>query len=100
MFVAAPGETDTFFGIVVVLLLIAVMLVGVLYFALHSLPEKLAHNSRQLQFVAILSLIALLTHNNFFWIAALLLAAIKIPDFVTPINSIARSLEKTREMGE
>ena len=92
MFVAGPGETDIFFNIVVAVLIIVVMLVGVFYFALHALPEKMAHNSRQLQFVAILSLIALFTHNNYFWIAALLLAAINIPNFITPLNSIAASL--------
>jgi len=92
MFVAGPGETDVFFNIVVAVLITVVMLVGVFYFALHALPEKMAHNSRQLQFVAILSLIALFTHNNYFWIAALLLAAIKLPDFSTPLNSIATSL--------
>ncbi len=107
VFVAGPGETDIFFIIVVVLMIVAVMLIGVFYFYLHALPEKMAHkvNSRQLQFVAILSLIGLFTHNNYFWIAALLLAAIKIPDFITPINSIARSLiarslEKKSEQGE
>lgn len=101
MFIAGPGETDIFFNIVVAVLIIVIMLVGTFYFALHSLPEKLAHksNSRQLQLVAILSLIALLTHNNFFWIAALLLAAVKFPDFLTPLSSIARSLAGTREKG-
>ena len=60
------------------------------------LPEHMAHrtNKVQLQFVAVLALIALLTHNNVFWIAALLLALIELPDFSTPMNSIALSLER------
>jgi hypothetical protein len=33
------------------------------------------------------------THNNLFWIAALLLALVKFPDYSTPINSMAQSLE-------
>lgn len=96
MFVAGPGQTDIFFNIVIVVMITVLMLVGVFYFSLHALPEKLAHkyNSRQLQLVAILSLIALFTHNNYFWIAALLLAAVRFPDFVTPLNSIAESLER------
>ena len=100
MFVAGPGETDVFFNIVVVVLITVVMLVGVFYFYLHSLPEQMAHkaNSRQLQFVALLSLIALFTHNNYYWIAALLLAFVKIPDFVTPLYSIAKSLKNRPSM--
>lgn len=100
MFVTGPGQTDILFNAVVVILIVVVMLVGVFYFALHALPEKYAHkaNSRQLQIVAILSLIALFTHNNYFWIAALLLAAIQFPDFLSPLTSIARSLKKIRLM--
>ena len=44
--------------------------------------------------LAVLALIALFTHNNVFWIAALLLALVELPDFSTPMNSIALSLEK------
>jgi hypothetical protein len=51
-------------------------------------------NKVQLQFVAVLALLALCTHNHVFWIAALLLALIELPDFSTPVNSIARSLER------
>ena len=99
MFIAGPGETDIFLIIVIVVLIAVVMLVGVFYFTLHALPEKMAHkvNARQLQIVAILSMIALFTHNNYFWIAALLLAAVRIPNFVAPLNSIAKSLDKISE---
>jgi hypothetical protein len=34
------------------------------------------------------------THNNMFWVAALLLATMKLPDYATPLNSISRSLEE------
>ena len=102
MFVTGPGQTDILFGSVVVFFVVVILLVGVSYFALHALPERLAHkaDSRQLQFVALLSLIALLTHNNYFWIAALLLAGIKIPNFLTPFESIAKSLEMMRTKEE
>ena len=96
IFVAGPGETDMFLIIVVCILIAVVLLVGVFYFTLHSLPEKMAHGADRgkLQLVGLLSLIALFTHNNYFWIAALLLAAIKLPDLLTPIKSLARSAKK------
>ena len=67
---------------------------GVVYLKLHSLPERMVHGASKAQFqiVAILGLIALFTHQNIFWIAALLLAAFTFPDFLTPITSGARSL--------
>jgi hypothetical protein len=49
-----------------------------MYFWLHSIPERLAHGSSKVQFqlVAVMSLLALFTHNNAFWVAALLLALV------------------------
>ena len=40
-----------------------------------------------------------MTHNNIFWVAALLLAAIKLPDFATPLNAIARSVDQQTQSG-
>jgi hypothetical protein len=95
MFVAGPGETDVFMIVVVLILITVVMLVGVLYFSLHALPERMAHGAdrMKLQFIGILTLIAMFTHNNYFWIAALLIAAIELPDFLSPIKSLARSVK-------
>lgn len=75
-------------------LVIAVVALGSLYMRLHSLPERIAHGNDRMQFeiVAILALLALFTHNNLFWVAALLLAFVRLPDFVTPLGSIADSL--------
>jgi hypothetical protein len=42
----------------------------------------------------VLALMALFTHNNVFWVATLILALLKLPDFLTPINSISESLKK------
>ena len=77
-------------------LLAVVFGVGILFWTLHSLPERIAHKSQKLQFelVAILGLISLFTHIHAFWIAALILAVIDIPDFGTPLRSIARSIAK------
>ena len=96
MFIAGPGETDVFFIVVVVIAILVTMLFGALYFTLHALPEKMAHkvNSTQILLIGVLSLVALFMHNNYFFIAALLLAAVRLPDWTTPLNSIAISLEE------
>src|SRR5436305_15314816 len=69
---------------------------GTLYWRLHSLPERMAHKSEKLQFeiVAILGLLSLFTHIHAFWVVGLLLAMIDIPDFGTPLRSIAQSVGK------
>ncbi|MGR8928202.1 hypothetical protein ACU8MG_29225 (plasmid) [Rhizobium leguminosarum] len=96
IFITSPGHTDYLFVVVVVFLLVAVLAVGNLYFQLHALPERRAHrtNKVQMEIVAVLALISLFTHNHLFWIAGLLLAFIQIPDFSTPLYSIAQSLGK------
>lgn len=102
-FVTAPGETDSMLMHVAIFLVVAILLLGVLYLYLHSLPDRIAHgsNSTQFQLVGVLTLLALFTHNNIFWVAALLLVFIKFPDFITPLRSIAASLEKaTQRDGE
>ena len=80
---------------VAIVLVISILLVGVLYFKLHSVPEHIAHgkNHAQVQLIAILTVLALFTHNNIFWVAALVLAVVEVPDFLSPLKSIARSLE-------
>ena len=69
---------------------------GNLYLHLHTLPERKAHKSQKLQFevVAVLGLLALFTHNHLFWVIGLFLAMIDLPDFSTPLRSIAGSVEK------
>jgi hypothetical protein len=95
-FITAPGETDVLMVIMIIFLIVVVLVFGVLYFRLHSLPETVAHKSHKIQYeiVAILGLISLFTHMHIFWIIGLLLAFIEIPDFGTPLNRIAGSAEK------
>ena len=66
-------------------LVAAVVMFGVVFLRLHTLPERMAHKSQKIQFeiVAILGLIALFTHMHIFWVAGLLLAMIDFPDFGT-----------------
>jgi len=96
-FFLAPGSgTDVLMVVMGIFLVAALIWVGTLYLRLHSLPERMAHKSEKLQFeiVAILGLLALFTHIHLFWVAGLLLAMIDIPDFGTPLRSIAGSVEK------
>ena len=94
-FITPPGETDTLLVVTGIILLLAVLGVGLIFLRLHTLPERMAHKSQKLQFeiVAVLGLLALFTHVHLFWVAALLLALVELPDFATPINRIAGSLE-------
>ena len=95
-FITSPGETDGLMVAMAIFLVIAVLLVGSLFFRLHSLPERMAHKGKKLQFevVAVLCLLALFTHIHLFWVAALLLALIEIPDFGGSLSRMAGSLEK------
>ena len=100
-FITAPGETDVLFYVMVAVVLIMIIMVGVLYLRLHALPEHIAHRTDkvQLQIVAVLGLIALFTHNHLYWIAGLMLALIRLPDFTTPLTGMASSLAKMASRG-
>jgi hypothetical protein len=95
-FITEPGETDFLMVGMGIFLIVALLAVGNFYLKLHTLPERMAHKSQKLQFeiVAVLGLLALFTHVHMFWIAGLLLALIDLPDFGTPLRSIASSVER------
>ena len=95
-FVGAADGSDPLFSAIIFIVLLAVLGVGVFYLKLHAIPEQLAHKhgNTQSQLIMVLALLALFTHNNIFWVAALILALLKLPDFLTPINSISESLKK------
>jgi hypothetical protein len=101
LFLTPPGETDVMLVAMAVFLVAAVIGVGVFYFKLHALPEQMAHRGQkvQLEIVAVLALISLFTHNHIFWIAGLLLAFVPLPDFSTPLTSMAQSLGKMAGSG-
>jgi hypothetical protein len=94
-FITAPNDTDILM-VVGIVLIVAVLIVGNLYLRLHALPEQMAHKPQKLQFeiVAVLGLLALFTHNHLFWVAGLLLAMIDLPDWGTPLRSIAGSVKQ------
>jgi multisubunit Na+/H+ antiporter MnhF subunit len=103
-FITAPGQTDVLFNVTLVFLVACIILTGVVFLTIHSLPERMAHKSKKLllDLIALLCLLALLTHEHFFWFVAIVLAFIDIPDFLTPVNRIARSVETMagQEAGE
>ena len=95
-FITAPGDTDVLMVVMSIILVLAILMFGSLFFRLHTLPERMAHKSRKIQFeiVAVLGLIALFTHIHLFWVAGLLLALIDIPDFSGSLSRSAGSTEK------
>ena len=80
--------------VMAIILLLFVLMVGVLYFRLHALPERFAHKKVQFEIVCVLALLAMFTHMHIFWIAGLLLALIDFPDFSGLFRRIAGSTEK------
>jgi hypothetical protein len=93
-FITAPGDTDVLFNVTLVFVGACVILTGVVFLTIHSLPERMAHRSKKvlLDLIALLCLLALLTNEHLFWFAAIVLAFIDIPDFLTPVKRIANSV--------
>lgn len=100
-FITAPGQSDTLLTVVTFFVVGAVVLTGVFFLTLHTLPERVAHRSQKVQFdiVAILGLIALFTNEHIYWIIGLLLAFIEIPDFGTPVRRLVDAVERIAARG-
>lgn len=94
-FVPGPDGSDPLLVGTGLFLIGAVVAFGILFLRLHTLPERMAHGSKKMQFeiVAVLGLLALFTHNHLFWVIGLFLALIDIPDITGPLRRIARSTE-------
>lgn len=95
-YITGPGESDILFGAVAVSLVLIILGFGALYFTIQAIPDRLVEGTSkaQMQIVGLLGLISLFTMNNIYWVAALLIAAVRIPDFVTLLKSQARSQKK------
>lgn len=93
-FVTAPGQTDILYLITALILLGGIFGIGLIFFTLHSLPERLGHKKLQFEIVAVLGLLSLFTHNHLFWVIGLILALIDLPDFITPLRRIAGGVER------
>src|SRR5262245_10118848 len=104
VFITAPGHTDWLFVVMAIVVTGSVLGIGVFFFWLHSLPERMVHNKVQFDPVAGLSLISLFTHIHAFWVAALIIALIEFPqfswpDFSSSMTRIAASLETMASSG-
>jgi hypothetical protein len=93
-FISGPNDGDPLYVITTVCVIAAIVGLGILFFTLHSLPERLGHKKMQFEVVAVLGLLSLFTHVHAFWVAGLLLALVDLPDFVGPWKRMATSLEK------
>lgn len=94
----APGAdgSDQMMFTTAIVMAFGILMLGVVFFHIHSLPERMAHRTQkvQMEVVAVLCLLALLSHIHAFWVAALLLAMIDIPTMARPVERIAGSLER------
>lgn len=100
-YITGPGESDILFTAVTIALIAVVVGFGALYFTIQAIPDRIAKGTSkaQMQLVGLLGLISLFTMNNLYWVAAILLAAIRIPDFMTPLTDIARSMRSRTNGG-
>lgn len=99
LFLPGPDGSDALLVVMGIFLIFTILGAGILYLRLHSLPDRIAHRTQKLQFeiVCVLGLISMFTGMHIFWIAGLLLALIDLPDFSTPLRSIAGSVERLAE---
>ena len=95
-YITGPGESDILFGAVAIALVLVIIGFGAFYFTIQAIPDRMVKGSSkaQMQIVGLLGLISLFTMNNIYWVAALLIAAVRIPDFVSLFKSQARSQKK------
>lgn len=100
-FITPPGQGDFLLGLAAATLIVSVLLIGALFFWLHSLPERMAHRHHKLQIelIAVLCLLSLFTHVHLFWVIALVLAFVKVPEIRLPhitgtLEKMAGSLDK------
>ena len=90
-FIAGPGQTDVLLVIMGVFLVLFTFLIGVLMLRLHHLP---AHRWERAEDTISIRCIAMFTHENVLWIAALLLALVDLPDFTGLFDRIAQSVAR------
>lgn len=97
-FLRPPDETDVLFIVVGVVLAFTIVGLGTLSLTFRGWPDRLAKgaNKSQIQLVAILGLLSLITFNNYLWLAALVLAVVRFPDIVTPLRDIAAGVRARR----
>jgi ABC-type Na+ efflux pump permease subunit len=95
-FISGPGQTDYLLIAAGTALILSIFGFGILYLRLHHLPEHIAQKQQKVQYqvVAVLGLLAMLTHQNAFWVAGLLLALVDLPNIGGYLAKIAQSVER------
>jgi hypothetical protein len=95
-FIAEPGQTDTLMVFAGLFLVFFTVIIGVLMFRLLYLPVTMVSKVKKAQYevVATLCLLSIFTLGNFLWVAALLVAMIDIPDFLSPVKRIAEAVRR------
>lgn len=96
-YVPGADGSDPLLLLTALILLAGTLAIGAFYFRLHALPEQLGHHKLQFEVCAVLALISLFTHEHLYWIIALVLALVDLPDFTTPLDRIAAALENRRD---
>ena len=92
-FIVAPGEVDVLFISVTILLAISIVIIGTFTSKRFYINNVINNRSYiiKAEVFAMLVLAMIITQNKYFGIAALVLAFIRIPDFITIVKSkIAR----------
>ena len=93
-FITAPGQPDPLYQITTVVVIASIVGLGLLFFTLHSLPERMGHKKLQFEIVAVLGLISLFTHEHIFWILGLILALVDYRILQLPMKRMSQALEK------
>lgn len=95
-YMPGPDGSDQMMFTTAIIMAFGILMLGVVFFHIHSLPERMAHRTQkvQMEIVAVLCLLALLSHIHAFWVVALLLAMIDFPTMARPVERIAGSLER------
>ena len=57
-FIAGPEQSDWLMSVMAVVLLLAILMFGILFLRLHSLPERIAHRSHKIQFEIVAEVLA------------------------------------------
>jgi hypothetical protein len=92
-YLPGPDGSDPVLVVTALVLIVSTLVIGTIYFRLHALPEQLGHHKLQFEVCAVLALISLFTHEHIYWIIALLLALVDLPDFTKPLDRIADAVE-------
>jgi hypothetical protein len=93
-FITEPGQTDVLMVAMAIFVVLFMFGFVVLILRLHRIPMQIAQQKVQYEIVAVLCLLALFTQENPYWIVALLLAVVDLPDFRGRFVRVADNVER------